>query len=82
MIGMTEDRNIGMEAFEGMLGVTRGYCQGWRDQRILGFQVLFEAAVAGRLVRTKAEVMTSVECGRRECRYSGRFGDRNLRDSA
>ena len=44
MIGMTEDRNIGMEAFKGMLGVTRGYCQGWRDQRILGFQVLLEGA--------------------------------------
>ena len=55
---------------------------GWRDQRILGFQVLLEAAVAGRLVRTKAEVIASVERGGRECRYSGRFGDRNLRDSA
>ena len=56
MIGMTEDRNIGMEVFEGMLGMTRGYCQEWRNQRILGFQALLEPAVAGRLVRTKAEV--------------------------
>jgi hypothetical protein len=82
MIGMTEDCNIGMEVFEGMLGVTRGYCQGWRDQRILGLQVLLEPAAASRLIQTKAEVIASVERGRRECKYSGRFGDENLRDSA
>jgi hypothetical protein len=82
MIGMTEDGNIGMEGFEGMLGVTRGYCQGWRDQQVLSFQVLLEVAVAGGLVRTNAEVMASVERGRRECRYSGRVGERNLHDSA